>query len=80
MTQLPIKRQAIVPRLDGIQRDLEKLRVLGGLSANEFAEEIAVKPGELHEVLRDHLDDVDQFLHAIRALLEHPERYHLAIE
>lgn len=39
-----------------------------------------ITPGELHGVLRNHLDDVDQFLHAIRAVLEYPERYHLTIE
>jgi uncharacterized protein YutE (UPF0331/DUF86 family) len=34
-----IKRQSIVPRLDGIQRDLEKLKSLGELSLLEFSNE-----------------------------------------
>jgi len=152
MTPPPLKRQAIIPRIDGIQRDLEKLRPLSDLSPSAFAlednfikaqfylrrvlegvfhigshvlsripggrpteyKEIAVKlgelglvdrefatsrlkrmagyrnrlthfyadvtPSELHGVTRDHLGDVEQFLHAIRALLEHPERYHLTVE
>lgn len=34
-----IKSQAIIPRIDGIQRDIEKLKVLGALSLVEFSEE-----------------------------------------
>lgn len=39
MTPPPLKRQAIVPRIDGIQRDLAKLRALGELSPELFATE-----------------------------------------
>jgi len=34
-----LKRQAIVPRLDGIQRDMKKLFTLGQLSFSEFEQE-----------------------------------------
>ena len=152
MTPPPLKRQSMLPRIDGIQRDVEKLRALGALSLEAFAtedsfvkgqfylrqalegvfhigshilsrlpagrpteyKEIAVKlgalgvvdktfadtqlkqiagyrnrlthfyaditPRELHAILRNHLGDIEQFLQAIRALLEHPERFHLTVE
>lgn len=152
MTPPPLKRQAIVPRIDGIQRDVEKLRQLGALPPAQFAQEdsfvkaqfylrralegvfhigshilsrlpagrpteykeIAIKLGEagvvdkafantelkriagyrnrlthfyaditsaeLQAICQNHLGDIEQFLHAIRALLEHPEQYHLTVE
>lgn len=39
MTPQPLKRQAILPRVDGIQRDVEMLRALGALPADAFAAE-----------------------------------------
>jgi uncharacterized protein YutE (UPF0331/DUF86 family) len=39
MTPLPIKRQSIIPRLDGIARDVAALKALGNMPAAEFAEE-----------------------------------------
>lgn len=152
MIPQPLKRQAIVPRIDGIQRDLEKLRTLGALPPDGFAaednfvkaqfylrralegvfhigshilsrlpggrateyKEIAVKlgecgivdrafaegelkriagyrnrlthfyaditPSELHDIVRCHLAGVEQFLHAARLVVEHPERYSLTLE
>lgn len=37
MKKLPIKRQSIVPRIDGIERDLTRLRELAGEPLDEFA-------------------------------------------
>ncbi len=37
MTSLPIKLSAINPRIDGIMKDIHKLRELGSLSENEFS-------------------------------------------
>lgn len=34
-----IKTQSIIPRIDGIERDIQKLRKLGGLFFEMFAEE-----------------------------------------
>jgi uncharacterized protein YutE (UPF0331/DUF86 family) len=39
LTKEAIKSHAIIPRIDGIQRDIEKLKVLGELSLAEFSEE-----------------------------------------
>jgi uncharacterized protein YutE (UPF0331/DUF86 family) len=39
VTPVPLKRQAILPRIDGIQRDVEKLRTLGELPPDLFANE-----------------------------------------
>lgn len=36
---VPIKSQSIIPRIDGIQRDVGKLKELGKLSITEFAKE-----------------------------------------
>lgn len=40
----------------------------------------AVTPSELHGVLINNLNDIETFLSHIKTLLEHPERYHLAVE
>src|SRR3989344_5257682 len=37
MTSLPIKLSAISPRIDGIMKDIHKLRELGSLPENEFS-------------------------------------------
>lgn len=37
MKKLPIKRQSIIPRIDGIERDLQRLGELAKLPAGEFA-------------------------------------------
>lgn len=34
-----LKREALIPRIDGIQRDIEKLRELSALSIEEFGDE-----------------------------------------
>lgn len=39
MVKNSIKRQSIIPRVDGIQRDIEKLEALSKLSLEEFSQE-----------------------------------------
>lgn len=36
---LPLKRQSIIPRIDGIERDVERLRKLNRLPVDKFSEE-----------------------------------------
>ncbi|TAK67453.1 MAG: DUF86 domain-containing protein [Bacteroidetes bacterium] len=51
-----IKRQSILPRIDGIQRDVEKLRVLGRLPFDEFQKETNVVLAQFY--LRQALEGV----------------------
>lgn len=39
MAREPIKSQSIIPRIDGIQRDIKKLEMLANLSIKKFGEE-----------------------------------------
>lgn len=39
MKKLPLKLQSIIPRLDGIAKDIKKLRELGSLLEDEFCDE-----------------------------------------
>lgn len=39
MKKLPIKTQSIIPRMDGIAKDIKKLQKLGALPENEFCNE-----------------------------------------
>ena len=39
MVLQPIKTQSIIPRLDGIARDVQMLKLLGDMSPEEFAKE-----------------------------------------
>lgn len=152
MTALPLQKESIEPRIDGIQKDLALLREFAQLSYEEFNneivrdrtelhlryalegvfhigshiisripggrfteyKEIAKKLGEtgivskefaekklvpmagyrnrlthfyaeitaveLHKILRDHLDDIEEFMRAIKKVVEHPEQFGLAIE
>lgn len=147
-----IKSQSIIPRIDGIQKDLQKLETLANLSPDEFSfednfvkaqfylrpslegvfhigshilsripggrateyKEIAIKlgafniveksfaegnlkkmagyrnrlthyysnitPGEIQKILIDHLSDIKIFLHSIKELLQHPEKFNLSVE
>jgi uncharacterized protein YutE (UPF0331/DUF86 family) len=54
--QKAIKSQSIVPRIDGIQRDVEKLRKLGSLPFNEFKNETNVVLSQFY--LRQALEGV----------------------
>jgi uncharacterized protein YutE (UPF0331/DUF86 family) len=152
MVPQPIKAQSVIPRLDGIARDVVMLRALGELTPQEFAEEenfiraqfylrralegifhigshilaripggrvteykaIAiklgevgivpqefaqknlksmagyrnrlthfyadVKPEELRRIINEGLIDFDKFAEAVKALLQHPESFDLAVE
>jgi len=149
---LPLEREAILPRIDGIQKNVAKLRALGALPFEQFRtgdsfdlvqhhlrlalegvfhigshvlsrlpggraveyREIALKLGELgvvdrafaeaklvpmaklrnllvhhyadasaerlFTVVREHLDDIEEFLRSVRDLLEHPERLGLTVQ
>ncbi len=149
---LPLEREAILPRVDGIQKNVAKLRELGTLPFEQFRsgdsfdlvqhhlrlalegvfhigshilsrlpggraveyKEIALKLGELRVVDRafaetklvpmaklrnllvhhyadtsaerlftvvcDHLGDIEEFLRAVRGLLEHPDRLGLSVQ
>lgn len=50
MKQLPLKREAIIPRIDGISRNVEKLRTLGKLPLSEFE-----KKGDTYDLVQHHL-------------------------
>jgi uncharacterized protein YutE (UPF0331/DUF86 family) len=148
----PIKSQAIIPRIDGIQNDLQKLNLLAKLSPDEFAiednfvkaqfylrralegvfhigshilsripggratgyKEIAIKlgefnivektfangnlkkmagyrnrlthyysnitPEEIHKIIKESVADFDIFLHSVKNLLQHPEKFNLKVE
>ena len=39
MRTLPLKRQSIIPRMDGIAKDVKKLQQLGSLAEDEFCDE-----------------------------------------
>lgn len=39
MKQVPLKKQSIIPRIDGISRDIKKLEKLSSLSIFEFSKE-----------------------------------------
>lgn len=39
MKKLPLKLQSIIPRIDGIMKDVVKLQQLGGLPKNDFTSE-----------------------------------------
>lgn len=147
-----IKSQSIIPRIDGIQKDLQKLESLANLSLDEFSfednfvkaqfylrrslegvfhigshilsripggrateyKEIAIKlgefkiveksfaegnlkkmagyrnrlthyysnitPDEIQKILIDHLSDINIFLHSIKEVLRHPEKFNLKVE
>lgn len=154
MRKLPLKLQSIIPRIDGITKNVKKLQLLGSLSESEFCDEhqdhfdvaklrlretlegvfnigahilsrleggrvteykdIAKKlgefgiveknfadgaltrmagyrnrlthfyaeiaPRELFQIIHTDLGDFDTFLKAVKALLEHPEKFGLEIE
>lgn len=154
MRKLPLKLQSIIPRIDGITKDVKKLRELGSLQEDELCDEgkdhfdvaklrlrealegvfnigahilsrmeggrateykdIAKKlgelgivekgfaegalrrmagyrnrlthfyaeltPKELHQIIQTDLGDFDVFLKAIKAVLEHPQKFGLEIE
>lgn len=40
MKKLPLKTQSIIPRIDGIMKDVKKLQELGRLSEEEFSDEM----------------------------------------
>ncbi len=152
MTPLPLEREALFPRIDGIQRNLARLRALGALPFDEFRtgdsydlaqhhlrmalegvfhigahilsrlpgggrateyREIAVQlgahgivgpafaeqalvpmakmrnllvhhyadtdPERLYRVVREHLDDIEKFLSAVRIVCEDPARFGLSL-
>ncbi len=39
MKTLPLRKESLIPRIDGITRNIEKLRVLGSYSVEEFEKE-----------------------------------------
>lgn len=152
MTLLPLQREAIEPRLDGIQKELLLLRDLGDLTLKEFLEPInfdraqlhlrfalegvfhisshllsripggryteykelarklgevgivskefatnklvpmagyrnrlthfyaEIKSEELYKILRKDLDDIEEFLRAVKRVLKNPEKFGLKIE
>lgn len=152
MTLLPLQREAIEPRLDGIQKELLLLRDFSSLTFKEFLEPInfdrvqlhlrfalegvfhisshllsripggryteykelarklgevgivskefaenklvlmagyrnrlthfyaEIKPAELHKILREDLDDIEEFLRAVKRVLKNPEKFGLKIE
>ncbi|MBI3335894.1 MAG: DUF86 domain-containing protein [Candidatus Portnoybacteria bacterium] len=152
MTNIPLKRESLLPRIDGIARDKEKLQNLGALTLEEFSlsdnfdrvqfylrralegvfhigahilsrknggrvtqyQDIArhlgefgiidkqfsegplmrmakyrnrlthfysdIAPEELYRIINDNLPDIDIFLHAIRQLVEEPEKFAFTIE
>lgn len=147
-----LKRQSILPRIDGIQRDVAKLRELGTMNFGEFNQEpyhilaqfylrqalegvfhigshilaripggrtieykdIARKLGEfgivdkafaegtltqmagyrnrlthfyaditieeIYKIIRENLTDIEKYLGCIKDVVEHPEKFNLAIE
>lgn len=151
MTQ-SLQREALMPRINGIKKNLQKMGQLGKLSFQEFKKddnfdlaqhhlrlaleaifhigghilsrlpggraveyvEIAAKLGEfnivpkkfadekmvpmakmrnilvhhyinidarmLYEIAKDHLDDIEKFLQAIKKVMEHPAKFGLQIE
>lgn len=149
----PLKRQSLIPRMDGILRDVELLRKLSAYPLKQFAGEdyhfdvaklhlrealegvfhigthilsrlnggrgteykdiarklgelgivekefansalarmagyrnrlthfyAEIKPQELYDILQRDLGDFDIFLHAVKNVLEHPERFGLKVE
>lgn len=152
MKKFPLEREAIMPRMSGIRRNLVKLRNWGELPFEQFKRgdtfdlvqhnlrltlegilnigghilsrlpggrpteyaEIAVKLGELgvvdqtfaekklapmaklrnvlvhqyadidpekiYTVVREHLDDVETFLKAVKSVVEHPEKFGLTVK
>ncbi len=152
MTVLPLQRESIEPRLDGIQKELTILRQFAALPLNEFKSDVVfdrtqlhlrfalegifhigshilsripggrfteykelarklgdvgvvskefakeklvrmagyrnrlthfyqeITPDELYTIVRDHLGDIEQFLHAVKEVCEHPERLGLTVE
>ena len=57
MTNLPLKRQSLIPRMDGILRDIELLRKLGAYPFEKFAgEDYHFDVAKLH--LREALEGV----------------------
>lgn len=151
MTQ-PLQREALMPRINGIKKNLQRMGQLGKMSFQEFKKddnfdlaqhhlrlaleaifhigghilsrlpggraveyvEIAAKLGEfnivpkkfadekmvpmakmrnilvhhyinidarmLYEITKDHLDDIEKFLQAIKKVMEHPAKFGLQIE
>jgi uncharacterized protein YutE (UPF0331/DUF86 family) len=49
MTNLPIEREAILPRIDGIRRNLKRLEALSKLPLQEFAQ------GDAYDLVQHHL-------------------------
>ena len=49
MTSLPLEREAIMPRIDGIQRNVQKLRELGALPFDSF------RTGDSYDLAQHHL-------------------------
>src|SRR3989338_11644856 len=49
MTQLPVEREAILPRLDGIRKNVKKLRSLGQLPFKDFS------TGDSYDLAQHHL-------------------------
>lgn len=152
MTALPLQRESIEPRIDGIQKDVTLLKTFAALPYEEFCSEIVLDrtqlhlrfalegvfhigshilsriPGgrfteykeiakklgevgiiskefaekklipmagyrnrlthfyaeitsrELYQILQEHLGDFDDFLHAVKQVLERPEKFGLTIE
>ncbi|MBI2337334.1 MAG: DUF86 domain-containing protein [Deltaproteobacteria bacterium] len=152
MTPPPLEREAVLPRIDGIRKNIKKLTSLSKQPFNDFAsedsfdlaqhhlrlalegifhisshilsrlpggrateyKEIATKMGELkivpeefskqalipmagmrnilvhhyadikperlYDILKNHLQDIEQFLHYIKKFLEHPEKHQLSIK
>lgn len=148
----PLYREAIEPRLDGIQKDLVLLRRFAKLSLKDFQTEVIfdraqlhlrfvlegifhigshivsripggrfteykeiarklgelgivskifaekklvpmagyrnrlthfyaeIRPNELHKILRENLDDIAEFLRAVKGVMQHPEKWGLKLE
>lgn len=152
MKYLPLEREAILPRIDGIRKNLQKLRQLGELPFEQFSvgdpfdlvqhhlrlalegvfhigshilsrlpgsraveySEIALKLGEngvvdrkfaqealvsmaklrnllvhhyadidvkkIYQIVREHLEDIETFLQAVKSLIDNPKKLGLSIQ
>lgn len=76
----------------GIARRLGELNVVDRTFANEKLIPMAklrkllvhqyadIDPERIYHIVHDQLSDIEQFLHAIKKLLDHPEKFGLTVE
>lgn len=71
---IPLEREALVPRIDGVRKNLARLR---NLLVHHYAD---IEPLEIYRIVQEDLPDIEHVLQRVKYVLEHSGEWGLTVE